>query len=258
MATGATLSSTVTTVVQVLTLPFTSVRAAPSRSGRWHWGHVVFHRHRGAGAAVAVHVRHRQGDRVGPTFAQLNAVVAQSQGWRCRRRHCCHCSTALAWMLPLPVAHRAAPSRPGRWPLGPRCRSPSRPWCRCSRCRSRPSPSGFRCWHRLPEQLNAVWLSTRLAIAQLSIAAVVTAAAVVLPLPVASSCTVTSWQSAVGAMLSRTRHVVVQVLLLPFTSVTVRVTVLPLTFAQLNVVLARLRLAMPQASLLPLLTAWQG
>jgi hypothetical protein len=47
----------------------------------------------------------------------------------------------------------------------------------------------------------------------------------------------------------------VQVLLLPFTSVTVRVTEFgPVTLAQVNAVLFKANVAMPQASVLPLLT----
>ena len=60
------------------------------------------------------------------------------------------------------------------------------------------------------------------------------------------------WQTAVGATESTTVTLLLQLLLLPFTSVTVRVTVLLPTSAQANVVSELLRVLMPQASLLPL------
>jgi hypothetical protein len=116
---------------------------------------------------------------------------------------------------------------------------------------------------------------------QASLLPLSTALAVVLPLPVASSCTVTSWQMATGATLSITVtmdrgagagvavHVwqmatgltlsstvttVVQVLTLPFTSVTVSVSVLAPTSEQTNAVWLKAKLAMAQLSELPLLT----
>ena len=63
------------------------------------------------------------------------------------------------------------------------------------------------------------------------------------------------WQTAVGGTLSSTVTVAVAVETLPFTSVTVSVTVLAPTLAQVKSVLSRAVLAMPQASLLPLLIA---
>ncbi len=104
------------------------------------------------------------------------------------------------------------------------------------------------------EQTNAVWLRAKVAIAQLSELPLFTAAAVVEPLPVLSSCTVTFWQSAIGAILSWIVTLAEQVLLLPFTSVTVKITVLPLTFAQLKVVIFKAKDAIPQASDEPLFT----
>jgi hypothetical protein len=62
------------------------------------------------------------------------------------------------------------------------------------------------------EQTNAVWLSAKLAMAQLSEEPLLTKAAVVLPFPVASSCTVTFWQSAIGLMVSSIVTWAVQVL----------------------------------------------
>src|SRR6185503_11198938 len=65
------------------------------------------------------------------------------------------------------------------------------------------------------------------------------------------------WQRTVGASVSWTITVAVQEALLPLLSVTVRVTVFVPTLLQSKVVLLRLRLAMPQASALPLLI-WAG
>src|SRR5438128_3899423 len=77
-------------------------------------------------------------------------------------------------------------------------------------------------------------------------------AGVIVALPVASNWTVRVWQRAVGATVSWTRTVAVQVLVLPFSSVTVRETVFGPTLPQSKLVLSRLRLAIPQASELPL------
>jgi hypothetical protein len=71
---------------------------------------------------------------------------------------------------------------------------------------------------------NAVWLNAKLAIPHASEEPLFTAAVVVLPLPVASNCTVTFWQSATGATLSSTVTTAVHVVTFPFTSVTVNVT----------------------------------
>ncbi|MFD2725849.1 hypothetical protein [Hyunsoonleella rubra] len=57
--------------------------------------------------------------------------------------------------------------------------------------------------------------------------------------PEASSCTVMSWQIAVGATLSSTVTVAVHVDVLLLLSVTVRVTVLVPTSAQVNAVVSR-------------------
>ena len=65
------------------------------------------------------------------------------------------------------------------------------------------------------------------------------------------------WQTATGGSASTTVTVAVQVELLPLLSVTVRVTVLVPTLLTTKLVLSRLRLAMPQASVLPLLI-WAG
>jgi hypothetical protein len=60
-----------------------------------------------------------------------------------------------------------------------------------------------------------------------------TAAELVAPIPAPFNHTVTFWQIAFGFTVSRTVTVAVQILKLPFTSVTVKVTVLePATFAQ--------------------------
>src|SRR6266540_7500138 len=66
-----------------------------------------------------------------------------------------------------------------------------------------------------------------------------------------------SWQTATGATKSATVTVAMQVWLLPFTSVTVSVTVFGPTLLQSKLVLSRLRVAIPQSSLLPL-SIWAG
>ena len=72
-------------------------------------------------------------------------------------------------------------------------------------------------------QPKSVWLRAKLAAPQASLEPLSTAAAVVLPLPLSLSCTVTFRQSASGATLSSTLTVASQVLSLPLASVTVRV-----------------------------------
>ena len=64
-----------------------------------------------------------------------------------------------------------------------------------------------------------------LAIPQASMEPLFTLPAVVVPLPDPSKVTVTSWQTAVGGVVSFTVTVAVQVEAFPFASVTVRVTV---------------------------------
>src|SRR5207245_10749226 len=81
------------------------------------------------------------------------------------------------------------------------------------------------------------------------------AAGVVVGWPATSSWIVRSWHTATGATESTTVTVAVQVALLPFASVTVRVTAFVPTLLQSKLVLLRLRLAMPQPSLLPLFTS---
>jgi hypothetical protein len=103
------------------------------------------------------------------------------------------------------------------------------------------------------EQVKSVWLSDRLT-PQASVELLFTAAAVVLPLPVASSVTVTFWQMATGAVLSMTVTVAVQVAVLLLGSVTVSVTVLAPLLEQVKEVWLSDRLT-PQASEDPLFTA---
>src|SRR6266540_2554431 len=102
-------------------------------------------------------------------------------------------------------------------------------------------------------QSKLVWSRLRLAMPQASLLPLLICAAVIVALPVTSNWTVRSWQTATGATWSATVTVAVQVWLLPFTSVTVRVTVFGPTLVQSKLVWSRLRLAIPQASLLPLL-----
>ena len=76
--------------------------------------------------------------------------------------------------------------------------------------------------------------------------------AVIEPLPVLSSCTVTFWHTATGATVSSIVTFAVQVETLPLLSVTVKVAVLDPAFAQLKVEGETDKEAMPQASFEPL------
>ena len=80
-------------------------------------------------------------------------------------------------------------------------------------------------------------------------------AGVMLANPSLSSCTVMSWQSRLGAVLSSTVTVAVQVLVLPLLSSTVSVTVWVPTSVQSKLLELSVRLAKPQASLEPLFTS---
>ena len=88
---------------------------------------------------------------------------------------------------------------------------------------------------------------------QLSELPLLICAAVILAFPAASNCTVMFWQTAVGAMLSCTVTVALQVDTLPFTSVTVRVTVFVPMLAQEKLLGLTVTDWMPQLSVLPLL-----
>ena len=89
------------------------------------------------------------------------------------------------------------------------------------------------------------------AIPQASLEPPSTSAAVMEALPLASNCTVMFWHTAVGAILSSTITVDVQLALLPFTSVTVRVTVFGPISAQVKFSGLTEILAIPQLSELP-------
>src|SRR5216683_1455616 len=102
-------------------------------------------------------------------------------------------------------------------------------------------------------QSKLVWLRLRLAMPQASVLPLLICAGSMVPWPLASNSTLRFWQTATGGTESTTVTVAVQVELLPLLSVTVRVTVLTPTLVQSKLVWLRLRLAMPQASVLPLL-----
>src|SRR5437899_13055 len=106
-------------------------------------------------------------------------------------------------------------------------------------------------------QSKLVWLRLRLAMPEASLLPLLIWAGLIVPWPVASNSTVAFWQRATGGTGSTTVTVAVQVELLPLLSVTVRVTVLVPTLLTSKLVLSRLKLAMPQASVLPLLI-WSG
>src|SRR6266516_4297258 len=101
-------------------------------------------------------------------------------------------------------------------------------------------------------QSKLVWLRLRLAMPEASVLPLSSWTAVMVTWPLASNWTVMFWQTAVGGTESTTVTVAVQVEVLPLLSVTVRVTRLVPTLLTSKLVLSRLRLAMPQASLLPL------
>jgi hypothetical protein len=103
-------------------------------------------------------------------------------------------------------------------------------------------------------QVNEVLSRLSERIPQASLEPLSTCWAVIEAAPAASSCMVSAWQIAIGATLSSTVMVEVQVLTFPLLSVTVKVTVLGPTLAQVNDVLSRLSEAIPQASLDPLST----
>src|SRR5438876_2968042 len=94
-----------------------------------------------------------------------------------------------------------------------------------------------------------VFLSmARLLMPQASLLPLLTSAAVMLALPLASNCTVMFLHSAVGNMLSATVTMASHVATLSLLSVTVSFTVFGPTLAQVNTLLSMATLLMPQAS----------
>src|SRR5207253_5375829 len=102
-------------------------------------------------------------------------------------------------------------------------------------------------------QSKLVWLRLRLAMPQASLLPLLICAGSIVPWPLAFNSTLRSWQTATGGIKSTTVTVAVQVALLVLLSVTVRVTRFVPMLLQSKLVWLRLRLAMPEASLLPLL-----
>src|SRR5438552_3767671 len=103
-------------------------------------------------------------------------------------------------------------------------------------------------------QSKLVWLRLRLAMPQASVLPLLICAGSIVPWPLASNSTLRFWQTATGGTESSTVTVAVQVELLPLLSVTVRVTLFVPMLLQSNLVWLRLRLAMPQAWVLPRMT----
>ncbi len=101
-------------------------------------------------------------------------------------------------------------------------------------------------------QPNVVLLSSISSIPHASVDPALISFTVRLPTPVPDSTTVASWQSAVGATLSSTVTSLLQLLLLPLTSVMVRVTVFVPRSAQPKVSASSDQFSMPQASEEPL------
>ena len=102
----------------------------------------------------------------------------------------------------------------------------------------------------VPEQSNVLGVMETSTMAQLSVEPLFTSAASTTAFPLASNATVTSWQRAVGGVLSSTVTSAVQVETFPFASVTVNVTVVTPVFEQSNEVGVTERLLMLQLSVL--------
>ena len=100
-------------------------------------------------------------------------------------------------------------------------------------------------------QVKLLLFSVVVAMPQASLLPLFTAEAVVLPFPALFNCTVTGWQSAIGAIKSWTVTVAEHVLLLPEASVAVKTTVLAPTFAQVKVFGLTVAVKGPQASAVP-------
>ena len=101
-------------------------------------------------------------------------------------------------------------------------------------------------------QSKLLLFSERFEMPQTSLEPLSIAVALMAPLPLALSCTLTSWQEAVGAISSTTVTVAVQVLEFPLKSVAVKVIVCLPTSAQSKIFLSGPIIIMPQASLEPL------
>ena len=103
-------------------------------------------------------------------------------------------------------------------------------------------------------QPNEVWLAEKATIWQLSVGRLLGGVGrTTCPAPL--STTVKFWQLIVGGIKSRTATEEAQVLLFPFTSVTVNTTVFNPRLRQLKLEMFNVVAAMPQLSVLPLLTA---
>ena len=102
---------------------------------------------------------------------------------------------------------------------------------------------------------NEVVFTTKLAIPQASLLPLLAIVALSEALPPTLSCNVRFWQTAFGATASTTVIVDAHVEVFPLMSVTVSTVEFAPILVQLKKLLLKLRLAMPQASLLPLLTA---
>src|SRR5437667_325481 len=104
-------------------------------------------------------------------------------------------------------------------------------------------------------QVNALLSMARLLMPQASLLPLLTSAAVMLALPLASNCTLMFLHSAVGNTLSATVTMASHVATLSLLSVTVSLTVFGPTLAQVNAFFSMARLLIPHASLLLLLTS---
>ena len=102
-------------------------------------------------------------------------------------------------------------------------------------------------------QLKKLLLKLRLAMPQASLLPLLTAAAVAVPFPLPLRSTVMLRQVATGLTESSTETIPVQVAVFPFTSVTVSTVELDPTLIQAKLPVLKVRVAIPQASELPLL-----
>src|SRR4030042_748880 len=102
-------------------------------------------------------------------------------------------------------------------------------------------------------QVKSVISRTILAIPHASLLPLLMSAAAIVTLPVTSRYASISWHTATGEIVSMTVTAAVHWSVLPLLSVIVKVTVFPPMSAQVKSVTSRTMLAIPTASLLPLL-----
>src|SRR5690606_15309562 len=219
-ATGATLSSTVTIVVQVEVFPFTSVTVKVT----------VF----------------------GPTSAQVKSVRS-IEVLAIPQASVLPFSISATVMLAFPLASSWMVNGAAQFAMGATLSSTVTIVVQVETLPFTSLTVKVTVFGPTSAQVKAVMSIEVLAIPQASVLPLSISATVILASPLASSWIVKSAaQFATGATLSSTVTTVVQVETLPFTSVTVKVTVFGPTSAQVKAVMSIEVLAIPQASVLPL------